>query len=209
MQKKVETCCKTSTTSEHPMGWPQMLAVRTNVMSGAPLAADADNDITAPETRTSLQLIDDYTKWNDWLLIAGGLCETMAAILLKNVNDPVAKNDILAACHALYNAISGMNNAVYDAIVALKDDPTKLPEVTFPPSKLPVWGDVSDPSLFSSAWDIAKPVLEMIDKKIVATHPDAPLVVALGGLIGAGDAIIKTLSIYFPEWGNKSKTVGQ
>jgi hypothetical protein len=191
------------------MGWPQMLVARTNVMSGAPLAAGADNDITVPETRTILQQIDDYTKWNDWLLIAGGLCETMAAILLKNVSDPVAKNDISAACHALYDAINGMNNAVYDAIVALKDDPPKPPKVTFPPSKLPDWGDVSDPSLFSSAWDIAKPVLEKIDKNIVATHPDAPIVVALGGLIKSGDAIITTLSTYFPEWGNKSKTVGQ
>jgi hypothetical protein len=190
-----------ASSSSHPMGWAPMEIVEAPVESYDLLAADAISDTPASGTETVPQQIADYTKWNEWLVAGGRLVETMDAILIKTISDPNAQNAINAACHSFYDAAQGMNKQIVAAIKDLEQTPPVQPTVEFPPSDLPDWADKSKPNLFSAIWDTAKPLLQMLDEKLVASHPNSPIVVALGGLIIAGDKIVQTLSTYYPEWG--------
>jgi len=180
--------------SPNPMGWTPLVVPPVNdvEMSGS---------TPASVNETITQQIADYTKWNEWLVAGAGLIETMDAILIKTINDQTAQTAINAACHSFYDAAQGMNKEIVLAIQGLEKNPPVQPTVEFPPSKLPDWPDTSKPNLFSSVWNVAKPLLQMLDQKLVTSHPDAPIVVALAGLISAGDKIVKTLSTYYPEWG--------
>jgi hypothetical protein len=174
-----------ASSSSHPMGWAAMEIVEAPVES-----ANVISD-------TQLAV---YIKWNEWLVIGGGLVETMDAILIKTISDPNAQNAINAACHSFYDAARGMNKQIVEAIKDLEQTPPIQPKVEFPPSDLPDWPDKSKPNLFSAAWYTIKPLLQILDEKLVASHPNSPIVVALGGLIGGGDKIVQTLSTYYPEW---------
>jgi hypothetical protein len=49
--------------------------------------------------------------------------------------------------------------------------------------------------------------LEMLAQKLVKAHPGDPVIVALSGLIAAGDNIITVLGTYYPKWVPKKPTV--
>jgi hypothetical protein len=178
--------------SAHPMDWPAMEIIESE--------SYAINAVADDEKAKIQQEIADYSKWNEWLVAAGGLVETMDSILIKTIADSTGQNAINAVCHTFYDAAQGMNKQIVAAIKDLEQVPPVQPTVEFPPSDLPDWPDLSKPNLFNATWATVKPLLEMIDQKLVASHPNAPIAVALGGLIDAGDKIVQTLSTYYPEW---------
>jgi hypothetical protein len=146
------------------------------------------------------QQIGSYTKWNEWFVATGGLVQTMSAILRAKLPDQKAQTAIQASCHLLYDAAQGMNHQIVLAIQGLSQTPPVQPTVEFPPSALPDWPDTSKPNRFCALWSSAKPLLQLLDSKMVAQHPDDPLVVALGGFIAAGDKLVAVLSTYYPQW---------
>ncbi|MCT4581550.1 MAG: hypothetical protein N4A35_09050 [Flavobacteriales bacterium] len=167
----------------NPMGWDSLTVVK----------------------RTIPQQINDYTKWNEWIVMGANLVQTMDAVLLKAVSNEKAITAINAACHSFYDAAVGMNNEIVTAINGLEATPPVEPVVEFPPNTLPPWPITSKPNLFSSVWGTVQPLLQMLDQKLVKTHPDDPIVVALGGLISAGENIVDVLSTYYPKWAPKNK----
>lgn len=179
--------------------WPPLKLVAPPAKSDAMLAEDADGGTPTNGTDPIQKQLDEYNKWNTWLFEAGKLIQLVDGALDKYLTDKTAINDIDGGLRAVYKAVEDMNNDIVDAIVGLEKKPPVQPKVEFPPNKLPDWPDGDKPNIFSAAWGVIKPVLEDIDKKLVASHPGAPIVVALGGLIEAGDDMVKILKKYFPE----------
>lgn len=195
MMKEQNDPCKIDPKSANQGDWIPLEIVASSAVPDVMLAVD-----TIASDPAVQQQIADYTKWNEWLVAGAGLIETMDAVLIKTIKNKTAQTAINAACHTFYDAAQGMNKDIVDAIKGLEKNPPEQPTVEFPPSTLPDWPDTSKPNLFSSIWDLTKPLLQMLDEKLVASHPDSPIVVALGGLISAGDNIVNTLSKYYPEW---------
>ena len=187
-----------SSSSSHPMGWAPMEIVQASVE-----LSDAISDTQASGTETVKQQIDDFNKWNQWLYAAGGFIETMDSILINKLQSPDAKNAVDATLRAFYAALDDMNKQIVSAINDLEQNPPVQPTVEFPPSTLPPWPDNNKPNLFSSAWVAVKPLLEQLDEKFLASNPNEPIVVALGGLIAAGENVVKILSDYYPDWAPK------
>jgi phage tail protein X len=150
-------------------------------------------------SNTSTQNIAAYAKWNQWLVTAAFMAQTIDTVLTKTIQDPAASRAVDAACHAFYDAAQGMNRAIIVTLKGLQAQPPVVPAIDFPSIDLPDWP--ATPNLFSSTWEMATPALEMLAQKLTSSHPGSPLAVGLAGLIGAGENMIATLSTCYPQWG--------
>jgi hypothetical protein len=157
-------------------------------------------DSTTPAADNVQQQIAAYESWNSWLYEAGSLVQLIAGGLSRVPSlAPPALTAIEAASHAFYTAVQGMNSEVVKAIKGLQQTPPVQPGVDFTSEELPGWPDSASPDLFASGWGAAQPLLRMLEQKLIASNPGHPIVVALEGLINAGDKLVQTLSDYYPR----------
>jgi phage tail protein X len=148
---------------------------------------------------TSTQNIAVYAKWNQWLVTGAFLAQTIDTVLTKAIQDPAASRAVDAACHAFYDAAQGMNRAIIVTLKGLQAQPPAVPAIDFPSIDLPEWP--ATPNLFSLTWETATPALELLAQKLALSQPGSAMDACLAGLMDAGEKLVATLSVHYPQWG--------
>lgn len=181
------------------LDWPplQVIAIEPQLSNRSSISISRAIPSTSETTEIGKQ-IAQYTKWNEFLVSLANSDRVLCEVLLTNLKEKRAQDAVNAACHSLYSTAQGVNASVCDVIRGLKKEPPEHPTVHFSEIELPDWPVESNPDLFASIWGIARPALQMLAEKLLISHPNAPIIVAITGLIRSGEKVVQVLSTYYP-----------